>query len=201
MLSTLGPLCAMRPYLCLSALSMLGCAAAVRCMGTAQLASRIRSASGRGVTLSPPQPSSSKRMRVQAETAEAAEADQRARDEERAQREAALERGLAACVVRTKPLGFDRRHARYWWLPGAQTIHATPNQAAQLSPAPRAPSGASCFAPQAPKRIQAARRLGAPHALLLAAWCAPGLACMLGGLSVRAEGLLPVAALDAESHT
>ena len=29
-----------------------------------------------------------------------------------------MEQGLAACVVRTKPLGCDRRHARYWWLAG-----------------------------------------------------------------------------------
>ena len=31
---------------------------------------------------------------------------------------------LTACVVRTKPLGFDRRHSRYWWLPGeANKLH------------------------------------------------------------------------------
>ena len=55
---------------------------------------------------------------LQAETAEAAGAEAAAREEGRKARDAILEEGLTHCVVRTKPLGSDRHHRRYWWLAG-----------------------------------------------------------------------------------
>ena len=60
---------------------------------------------------------------MQAETAEAAEAEAATREEDRKARDAALEDGLAHCVVRTKPLGCDRHHRRYWWLAGETRLN------------------------------------------------------------------------------
>ena len=54
-----------------------------------------------------------------ADAPESAEAGAKEREEEKVVRENALEEGLASCVVRTQPLGFDRHFRRYWWFAGA----------------------------------------------------------------------------------
>ena len=46
------------------------------------------------------------------------DAEVKEKEEERVARETALEEGLANCVVRTQPLGFDRHFRRYWWFTG-----------------------------------------------------------------------------------